>query len=200
MFLAVAEERSFTRAATRIRTSQSAISQIIRRLEAETSVKLLIRTTRSVAPTAAGQQLVDTLRPAFDDINTRLTALRALRERPSGLVRLTSGPHAAETLLWPVVSTLLGNYPEVSVELSIDGALADIVSDRFDVGVRLGEQAAKDMIAVRIGPDLRRAVVCSPDYLERHAAPRTSHDLTTHRCINIRLADQGRAVRAGIRA
>jgi len=191
VFLAVAEERSFTRAATRIGTSQSAISQIIRRLEAEMGVKLLTRTTRSVAPTAAGEQLVDTLRPAFDDIDTRLTALRALRERPSGLVRLTSGPHAAETLLWPVVSTLLRDYPEVSVELSIDGALADIVSDRFDAGVRLGEQVAKDMIAVRIGPDLRMAVVCSPDYLERHAAPRTPHDLTDHRCINIRLPTKG---------
>ncbi len=157
------------------------------------------RSAPSGRPDRGSEQLVDTPRPAFDDIDTRLTALRALHERPSGLVRLTSGPHAAETLLWPVVSTLLRNYPEVSVELSIDGALADIESDRFDVGVRLGEQAAKDMIAVRIGPDLRRAVACSPDYLERYAAPRTPHDLTEHPCINIRLADQGRAVYVRVR-
>lgn len=191
VFLAVAEERSFTRAATRIGTSQSAISQIVRRLEARMGVKLLTRTTRSVAPTAAGEQLVDTLRPAFDDIDARLAALSALRERPSGTIRLTTGPHAAETLLWPVVSALLRDYPDVTVELSIDGALADIVSDRFDAGVRLGEQVAKDMIAVRIGPDLRMAVVASPSYLEHHEAPRTPHDLTDHRCINIRLPTKG---------
>ncbi|MEG3159434.1 LysR family transcriptional regulator [Sphingomonas sp. LB2R24] len=191
VFLAVAEERSFTRAATRIGTSQSAISQIVRRLEARMGVKLLTRTTRSVVPTVAGEQLAETLRPAFDDIDARLAALSALRERPSGLVRLTSSRHAAMTLLWPVITRLLFDYPDVTVELSIDSALADIVSARFDAGIRLGEQVAQDMIAVRIGPDLRMAVVGAPAYFDDHPAPATPRDLTDHRCINIRLPTKG---------
>lgn len=191
VFLAVAEERSFTRAATRIGTSQSAISQIVRRLESRMGIKLLTRTTRSVAPTAAGEQLVSTLRPAFDDIDARLAALSALRERPSGTIRLTTGRHAAETVLWPVISRLVRDYPDVTVELSIDSSLADIVSDRFDAGVRLGEQVAKDMIAVRIGPDLRMAVVGAPSYFNEHPVPVTPHELTDHRCINIRLPTKG---------
>ncbi len=191
VFLAVAEAQSFTRAATQIGTSQSAISQIIRRLEARMGVKLLTRTTRSVVPTIAGEQLAETLRPAFDDIDARLAALSALRERPSGTIRLTTSRHAAETILWPVVAQLLREHPDVTVELSIDSALADIVSDRFDAGVRLGEQIAKDMIAVRIGPDLRMAVVCAPSYLATNPVPATPHDLTLHRCINIRLPTKG---------
>jgi DNA-binding transcriptional LysR family regulator len=191
VFLTVAEERSFTRAAARMSTSQSAISQIVRRLEANMGVKLLTRTTRSVAPTEAGEQLVNTLRPAFDDIDARLSALSALRERPSGTIRVTTSRHAAETILWPVVSRLLREYPDVTVELSIDSALSDIVTDRFDAGVRLGEQIAKDMIAVRIGPDLRMAVVCAPSYLADNPIPQTPHELTEHRCINVRLPTKG---------
>ena len=191
VFLAVAEERSFTRAAARLGASQSAISQTVRRLEAGMGVKLLTRTTRSVAPTEAGEQLVDTLRPAFDDIDARLSALGALRDRPSGTIRITTSRHAAETILWPAVSELLREHPDVTVELSIDSALADIVTDRFDAGVRLGEQVAKDMIAVRIGPELRMAVVCAPSYLADQPTPRSPTELTGHRCINVRLPTQG---------
>ena len=191
VFLAVAEARSFTRAAAKLGTSQSAISQIVRRLEANMGVKLLTRNTRNVAPTDAGEQLVQTLRPAFDDIDARLSALSALRERPSGTVRLTSSRHAAETILWPAVSRLLAEYPDVKVEISVDSHLTDIIGDRFDAGVRLGEQIAKDMIAVRIGGELRMAVVGAPDYFATHGTPQTPQELTHHRCINIRLATQG---------
>ncbi|OUJ11609.1 LysR family transcriptional regulator [Acetobacter sp. DsW_063] len=191
VFLAVAEARSFTRAAAKLGTSQSAISQIVRRLEAGMGVKLLTRNTRNVAPTEAGEQLVATLRPAFDDIDARLSALSALRERPAGTVRITSSRHAARTILWPAVAKLLKNYPEVTVEISIDSHLTDIITDRFDGGVRLGEQLAKDMIAVPIGPDLRMAVVGSPAYFAKHGRPRTPHDLTAHACINIRMQTKG---------
>lgn len=191
VFLAVAEARSFTRAAAKLGTSQSAISQIVRRLEAGMGVKLLTRNTRNVAPTEAGEQLIATLRPAFDDIDARLSALSALRERPAGTVRITSSRHAAETILWPAVSKLLQDYPEVTVEISVDSHLTDIIADRFDAGVRLGEQLAKDMIAVPIGPDLRMAVVGSPSYFAKHGRPQTPHDLTTHSCINIRMQTKG---------
>lgn len=191
VFLAVAEERSFTRAAVRLSTSQSAISQIVRRLEAAMGLKLLTRNTRNVAPTEAGEQLIATLRPAFDDIDARLSALSALREKPSGTVRITTSKHAAEALLWPAVLQLLRDYPEVKVELSIDNHLTDIIADRFDAGVRLGEQIAKDMIAVRIGPELRMAVVGAPAYFAAHSPPKTPHDLTEHACINIRMPTRG---------
>jgi len=191
VFLAVAEERSFTRAAARLATSQSAISQIVRRLETRMGVKLLTRTTRNVAPTDAGEQLVETLRPAFNDIDARLSALSALGERPSGTVRITTSRHAAERILWPAVVKLLRDYPAVQVELSIDSQLTDIIAERFDAGVRLGEQVAKDMIAVRIGPELRMAVVGTPSYFAEHGRPATPHDLTRHACINIRFATKG---------
>lgn len=191
VFLAVAEARSFTRAAATLGTSQSAISQIVRRLEAAMGVKLLTRTTRNVAPTEAGEQLAATLRPAFDDIDARLTALSALRERPAGNLRITTSRHAAESILWPAVATLLKTYPDVSVEISIDSHLTDIIADRFDAGVRLGEQVAKDMIAVRIGAELRMAVVGAPSYFAAHGRPQTPHDLTAHACINIRMQTKG---------
>lgn len=191
VFLAVAEARSFTRAAARLGTSQSAISQIVRRLEATVGIKLLTRTTRSVAPTEAGEQLMATLRPAFDEIDNRLVALAALRDRPSGTIRLTSSRHAADTILWPAVSRLMKQYPDLNVEISIDSQLTDIVSDRFDAGVRLGEQIAKDMIAVRISPELRMAVVAAPSYLAERGVPATPQDLTAHNCINIRMATRG---------
>jgi DNA-binding transcriptional LysR family regulator len=158
VFLAVAEERSFTRAAARLRTSQSSLSQTVRRLEARLGLKLLTRTTRSVAPTEAGEQLLGTLRPAFDDIDTKLAALSELRDKPAGNIRITTSQHAAETLLWPAASKLLRKYPEVKLEISVDSALMDIVASRFDAGIRLGEQVARDMVAVRIGPALRMAV------------------------------------------
>ena len=155
-FLAVAEERSFTRAAAKLGTSRSALSHIVRRLEERLGIRVLTRTTRSVAPTEAGERLIETLRPAIDEIGTKLATLTELRERPAGAIRITTGQHAADTILWPVLAGLLPKYPEVSVELPIDQGMTDIVAGRFDAGVRLGEQVAKDMIAVRVGPDLRR--------------------------------------------
>jgi DNA-binding transcriptional LysR family regulator len=191
VFLAVAEDRNFTRAAVRLGTSQSAISQIVRRLEARMGVKLLNRTTRSVAPTEAGEDLIATLRPAFGEIDTKIAAISDTRDRPAGTVRITTSKHAAQTLLWPVISRLLRDYPDITFELSVDAALTDIVTDRFDAGVRLGESIAKDMIAVRIGPELRMAVVCAPSYLADRGALTSPHDLTEHACINLRLPSKG---------
>jgi DNA-binding transcriptional LysR family regulator len=191
VFLAVAEARSFTRAAAKLGTSQSAISQIVRRLEGTIGLKLLTRNTRNVVPTQAGEQLIATLRPAFDDIDARLSALSALRERPAGRLRITTSRHAAETILWPAVSRMLQDYPDVSVEISIDGQLTDIIADRFDAGIRLGEQVAKDMVAVPIGPELRMAVVGAPGYFAQRGRPSTPPDLTAHACINIRMPSKG---------
>ena len=190
-FLTVAEERSFTRAAAKLGTSQSALSHTVRRLEERMGVRLLTRTTRSVSPTDAGGQLVETLRPAFDDIRSRIDALGALRQRPAGTFRITSSRHAAETILMPVVKRLMADYPEINVEVSIEQRLVDLAAERFDAGVRLGEQVEKDMIAVRIGPELRMLVVGSPEYFERHPKPQTPHDLTQHNCINLRLPTLG---------
>jgi DNA-binding transcriptional LysR family regulator len=190
-FLIVAEERSFTRAAARLGTSQSALSHTIRRLEARLGVRLLTRTTRSVAPTEAGERLLGTLRPAFHDIGTQLNSLSELRERPAGTIRITASEHAATTVLWPALRTLLPDYPDVHVELSLDSSLTDIVAERFDAGVRLGEALAKDMVAVRIGPDLRMAVVGSPAYFEKQPIPTTPNDLAGHSCINLRMLSSG---------
>jgi DNA-binding transcriptional LysR family regulator len=190
-FLAVAEERSFTRAAAKLGTSQSALSHIVRRLEERLGIRLLTRTTRSVAPTEAGERLIETLRPALDEIETKLAVLTELRKRPAGTIRVTTSQHATETILWPALARFLLEYPDVSIELSIDQGLTDIVAGRFDAGVRLGEQVAKDMIAVRIGPDLRMAVVGAPSYFTKRTPPKTPHDLTEHKCINLRLPTFG---------
>lgn len=190
-FLVVAEERSFTRAAARLSTSQPSLSKTVRRLEERLGVRLLIRNTRNVSITEAGEQLLNTLRPALSDIHNRLQALSLLREKPAGLVRITTGQHAADTLIWPAVAETLHTYPDIKIELSLDSSLTDIVSERFDAGVRLGEQIAQDMIAVRIGPDLRMAVVGAPDYLGRYSLPQTPQDLTLHSCINIRMPSSG---------
>jgi DNA-binding transcriptional LysR family regulator len=190
-FLAVAEERSFTRAAARLGTSQSALSHTIRRLEERMGVRLLSRTTRNVASTEAGAQLAETLRPAFDEIQMRLDAISALRKKPAGTIRLTSSKQPADTILMPAVMRLMADYPDVNVEISVDQKLTDIVTERFDAGVRLGEQVEKDMIAVRIGPALRMAVVGSPDYFSKHSKPLTPHELTEHVCINLRLPTLG---------
>ncbi len=189
--LAVAEVGSFTRAAAKLGTSQSSLSHIIRRLETRLGVRLLMRTTRSVAPTAAGERLLATLRPALASIEVELTSLGDLREKPAGTIRITTSEHAATTVLWPALAKLLPDYPDINVELGIDSGLTDIVTERFDAGVRLGEALAKDMVAVRIGPDLRMAVVGSPEYFEKRSVPRTPHDLTEHRCINMRLSSGG---------
>jgi DNA-binding transcriptional LysR family regulator len=190
-FLAVARERSFTRAAAKLGVSQSALSHTIRGLEARLGLRLLTRTTRSVAPTEAGERLLRTVGPRFDEIEAELAALSALREKPAGTIRITAGEHAAETILWPALERLLPDYPDIRVEIVVDHGLTDIVAERYDAGVRLGEQVAKDMIAVRIGPDMRMAVVGAPAYFARHPAPKTPQDLTAHACINIRLPTYG---------
>jgi len=190
-FLTVAKEQSFTRAAAKLGTSQSALSHTMRRLEARLGVRLLTRTTRSVAPTEAGERLLDTLKPALDSIGTKLTSLGELREKPAGTIRITTGEHAATTVLWPALEKLLPNYPDIHVELSIDSGLTDIVTERFDAGVRLGEALAKDMVAARIGPDLRMAIVGSPAYFETRPMPRTPQDLGDHQCINLRMLSAG---------
>ncbi|RVT92764.1 LysR family transcriptional regulator [Sphingomonas crocodyli] len=190
-FLTVAEERSFTRAAARLGTSQSSLSHTIRRLEARLDVRLLTRTTRSVMPTQAGERLIATLRPAFADIAGELANLTELARKPSGTIRITASPGPARTILWPVLERFLPDYPDVHVEISADIGLVDIVADRFDAGVRFGDQVAKDMIAVRIGPDVSMAAVASPAYIARHSRPRTPYELSDHNCINLRLRTAG---------
>ncbi|UWU17954.1 LysR family transcriptional regulator (plasmid) [Rhizobium sullae] len=190
-FLTVAEEQNFTRAAARLGASQSALSHTIRRLEARLGVRLLTRTTRSVAPTEAGERLLATLRPALDSIGAELASLSELRDKPAGTIRITTSEHAATTVLWPAIQRLLPEYPDIHVELSIDSSFTDIVAERFDAGVRLGEALAKDMIAARIGPDLRMAIVGSPEYLTDHSKPTTPQDLASHRCINLRMLSGG---------
>jgi DNA-binding transcriptional LysR family regulator len=190
-FLAVARQRSFTRAAAQLGVSQSALSHTIRGLEARLGLRLLTRTTRSVAPTEAGDRVLRTLGPRFDEIEAELSALSELREKPAGTIRITTGEHAADTILWPTLAKLLPDYPDISVEIIMDYGLTDIVAERYDAGVRLGEQLAKDMIAVRIGPDMRMAVVGAPRYFARRKRPDTPQDLTLHACINIRLPTYG---------
>lgn len=191
VFLAVAEERSFTRAAARIGTSQSSLSHTIRRLEERMGVSLLTRTTRNVVPTEAGEELARTLRPALNEIQSRLDSIAALRQKPAGTIRITSSRYATDRILMPVVTRLMADYPDLKVEISVDQKLTDLVAERFDAGVRLGEQVEKDMIAVRIGPEIRMAVVGSPAYFEKHPKPGTPHDLTQHACINLRLPTLG---------
>ena len=174
-FLAVAEAASFTRAAARLGTSQSALSHTIRKLETRLGLRLLTRTTRSVAPTQAGERLIETLRPALDDIDARLTALTALREKPAGAIRINTSEHAAETVLWPALAKLLPGYPDIQVELTIEHGLTDIVAGRYDAGVRLGEQVARDMVAVPIGPPMRMAVVGAPAYFAKAAKPKEEY-------------------------
>src|SRR3954454_16593049 len=181
-FLAVAEERSFTRAAAKLGTSQSALSHTIRRLEARLGVRLLTRTTRHVAATQAGERLLRVLGPALDDIAAEIASLSELREKPAGTIRITTSEHAANSVLWPVLEKLLPDYPDIRVELSTDSGLIDIVAERFDAGVRLGESIAEDMVAMRIGPDLRMAIVGAPVYFATRLKPRTPQDLADHRC------------------
>jgi len=191
LFMAVAEERSFTRAAAKLGTSQSALSHTVRRLEERLGLRLLTRTTRSVAATEAGEQLLATLRPALEEIDARLEALGVLRDKPAGNIRITASQGATEGILWQALSRLLPDYPDIHVEVTIEQGLTDIVAERFDAGVRLGEQVEKDMVAVRIGPDLRMAVVGAPSYLQGRARPQTPHELAAHKCINLRLATSG---------
>jgi DNA-binding transcriptional LysR family regulator len=190
-FILVARERSFTRDAAQLGVSQSALSHTIRGLEARLGVRLLTRTTRGVSPTEAGEKLYTELEPHYDAIEAGLAALGETRDKPAGTIRITTHDHAAGTILWPKLSPLLSGYPDIKVEISINYGLIDIVAERFDAGVRAGDQVAKDMIAVRISPDMKRAVVGSPGYLSGRPLPRTPQDLTRHNCINMRLPTYG---------
>jgi len=187
-FLAVVEEGSFTRAAVRLGMTQPALSQIIRRLEARIGVRLLLRTTRSLSPTEAGARLLDTLAPAFAALDETMATITALRDKPAGTIRINAVEHAAEAYIYPALQTLLPNYPDIRVELTVDYELVDIAAERFDAGVRLGEHVDKDMIAVRISPDMRQSVVASPAYFALHARPNTPQDLVAHFCINLWLS------------
>jgi DNA-binding transcriptional LysR family regulator len=190
-FLAVATERSFTKAAAKLGVSQSALSHTIRELEARLGVRLLTRTTRSVAPTQAGERLLRTAGPRLEEIEVELAVLSELREKPAGTIRITATEYAADAILLPKLTKLLREYPDIKVEIIIDYGLTDIVAQRFDAGVRSGEQVAKDMIAVRIGPDMRMAVVGAPSYFKRRPEPKKPQDLLEHNCITLRLPSHG---------
>jgi len=190
-FAAVVRAGSFTRAAAQLGVSQSALSQTVRALERRLDLKLLNRTTRSVAPTEAGERLYQTVGPRFADIEAELAVLGELRGKPAGTVRITATEHSMRTLIWPRLAPWLPRYPDIKVEISGDNRFVDIVADRFDIGVRLGGDVARDMIAVRIAPDMRMAVVGSPRYFARYPRPTTPRDLTMHDCIGLRLASNG---------
>src|SRR3979490_2946222 len=189
--VAVGRERSFTKAAAKLGVSQSALSQTIRQLEARLGVRLLTRTTRSVSPTAAGERLMRTAGPRFEEIETELAALSELREKPAGTIRITASEYATDAVLLPKLAKLLREYPDIKVEIICDYGLTDIVAQRFDAGVRDGEQVAKDMIAVRIGPDSRMAVGGAPAYFRNRQEPKRPQDLVEHNCINLRLPTHG---------
>lgn len=190
-FLAIARERSFTRAAAQLGVSQSALSHTIRALETRLGLRLLTRTTRSVSPTEAGERLIKRVAPRFQAINEELAALDELRDKPTGSVRITASDFAMNTILWPKLSKLQPKYPEVKIEVAIDPGLTDIVAERFDAGVRFGDQIAKDMTSVRISPDIRMVIVGAPSYLKGRPLPKTPSNLTDHECINVRFSTRG---------
>jgi DNA-binding transcriptional LysR family regulator len=190
-FVTVAREGSFTRAAAQLGVSQSALSHTIRGLETRLGIRLLTRTTRSVSPTEAGERLLATVAPRFDEIQAEVAALSDLRDKPAGTIRISAAEHAATHVLWPKLAKFLPDYPDIKVEVTLEFGMVDIVANRYDAGVRLGDQVAKDMIAVRIAPDLRMAVVGTPAYFARHPAPLVPQDLTAHNCINLRLSTHG---------
>lgn len=190
-FVLVARQGSFTRAAAQLGVSQSALSHTIRGLESRLGLRLLTRTTRSVSPTEAGERLLQTVGPRLDEIEAEMSALSELRDKPAGTIRITAAEHAANSVLWPKLAKFLPDYPDVKVEINVDYTMTDIVAQRFDAGVRLGNQVSKDMIAVRIGPDMRIAVVGAPAYFARRSPPQTPKDLTAHSCINLRLPTHG---------
>lgn len=191
IFSAVAQERSFTRAAARLGMSQPALSRAMRQLEERLGVRLLARTTRSVSPTEAGEHLLRVIAPRFEEIDNELALLSAFRDKPAGKLRITAGEHSAITVLQPVLARLLPDNPDLNIEIIVDYGFTDIVAEGFDAGVRLGEQVAKDMIAMRIGPDMRMAVVGSPAYFSRHPRPVAPSDLMAHNCITLRLPTYG---------
>jgi DNA-binding transcriptional LysR family regulator len=189
--VAVGQARSFTKAAAKLGVSQSALSQTVRQLEARLGVRLLTRTTRSVSLTEAGERVMRTVEPRFEEIEAELSAVSELREKPAGTIRITAGEHAIETILWPKLATFLSRYPDIRVELVTDYGLTDIVAERYDAGVRWGEQVAKGMIGLRVGPDARFAVVGAKSYFAKYPPPRKPQDLVSHKCINLRLPTFG---------
>jgi DNA-binding transcriptional LysR family regulator len=191
LFALVARERSFTRAAAQLGMSQPALSRSMRQLEERLGVRLLARTTRSVSPTEAGEQLLRVIAPRFEEIDSELAQLNAFRDKPAGRLRITAGEHAAITVMQPVLGKLLLDHPDLNIEVIVDYGLTDIVAEGYDAGIRLGEQVARDMIALPVGPQLRMAVVGSPTYFQRHPRPKSPHDLTGHNCITIRLPTHG---------
>ena len=190
-FLAVARERSFTKAGAKLGVSQSALSHTIRALEERLGLRLLTRTTRSVSPTEAGERLLASVGGRFEEIEAELEALSELRDKPAGTIRITAGEHAAYSVLSPALAKFLPSYPDIRVEIHVDYGFVDIVALRYDAGVRTGEQVAKDMIAVPIGPDMRMAVVGAPSYFAKRRLPKTPQDLTEHSCINLRMPTYG---------
>lgn len=190
-FMVVAEERSFTRAAGILGTSQSTLSQTVQRLEARLGLQLLMRSTRSVVATEAGERLLETLKPAFSGIDAKIADLTELRDKPAGIVRINATEHVTKTVLWPVLARLLPDYPDVKVELVAESGFVDVVSGRYDGGIRIGELVEKDMVAVRIGPPMRMLAVASPAYFARKPKPLTPHDLEDHTCINLRFQSSG---------
>lgn len=190
-FVMVAREGSFTKAAVKLGVSQSALSHTIRGLETRLGIRLLTRTTRSVSPTEAGERLLQTAAPRFDEITQELAWLSELRDKPAGTIRITAAEHAANHVLWPKLAPVMHDYPDVKIEINIDYGFTDIVQQRFDAGVRLGDQVDKDMIAVRISPDFRVALVATPDYFARRGKPQTPYELQQHSCINLRLPTHG---------
>lgn len=191
VFIVVAREKSFTKAAAELGISQSAVSHSINGLEESLGMRLLTRTTRGAVPTEAGERLLSNLAPYYSGIQAELAALTELREKPSGTIRISAHDHPAKTILWPKLAPLLREYPEINIEINIEYGLINIVTERFDAGVRNGSQIANDMIAMRISPDFRMLVVGSPDYFSRHPAPKTPHELISHNCANLRLATHG---------
>ncbi|MDX3926036.1 MAG: LysR family transcriptional regulator [Shinella sp.] len=190
-FLAVARERNFTRAAAKVGVSQSALSHTIRQLEARLGVRLLTRTTRAVSPTEAGQRLLEGIGPHFDEIEAQVDALSELRDKPAGNIRIVASDHAIKYVLWPKLRKFLPQYPDIKVELALDNGLTDIITERFDAGVRMGEHLAKDMISARIGPDFCLAVVGAPSYFASRTVPVHPKDLVGHACVNFRLPSLG---------
>ena len=190
-FIAVARAQSFTKAAAQLGVSQSAVSHTVRALEQRLGVRLLTRTTRSVAPTEAGERLLATVAPRLDEIDSELAAVSELRDKPAGTIRITTTDYAADLVLWPKLAKMLPRYPLIKIEIAVDYGMSNIVADQFDLGVRWGDQVEKDMVAVRIGPDVQSVIVGAPSYLAKHPVPKTPQDLVNHNCISLRLASGG---------
>lgn len=191
-FLAVAQAQSFTRAAAKLGVSQSTLSHTVRALEARLGVRLLTRTTRSVSPTEAGEQLLQAVAPRLEEIEAELLAVREFSDKPAGTIRITAIDSVADAVLWPRLAPLLKRYPDLNIEISTDYRLVDIVAERFDIGVRGGDQVEKDMVAVRISDDIRMVIAAAPDYLAAHGTPQTVEDLHAHNCISLRLTSGAR--------